>query len=106
MSILVHQVKLNFCFINQYVNSVFGQVFHLMRNFNLTFFHHYLSEYYISIISMLEVSSHQYGTDKFTAVEDNDILVVKGIEKLVKTELQCITGMEDYSSKSLEVSCI
>ena len=57
-------------------------------------------------IFSLAFSSHQYGTEKFTAVEGQYVDVVRGIRKPVKTAFQCITAMREYSSKSLEVSSI
>jgi nuclear pore complex protein Nup98-Nup96 len=40
---------------------------------------------------------------KFTPVNGNDTMVKNGVSKEITTKLMCITAMQQYQSKSLEV---
>ena len=61
-----------------------------------------------NVLCLSEISQRQYGTDKFTAVEDDRTVTKDGVEEKTgdKCSHQCITAMEEYSCKSLEVCFI
>lgn len=42
-------------------------------------------------------------TVKFVPVTGSDVVMKGGSQQTVQTKLQCITGMKEYESKSLEV---
>ena len=61
-----------------------------------------------NVLCLSEISQRQYGTDKFTAVEVDRTVTKDGVEEKTgdKCSHQCITAMEEYSCKSLEVCFI